>query len=100
MVAAVGHAGITVVGLVIILAGLALAVFPRGFAFLAGPRAGVPELNHWNRYQGLGLMLLGAAFVMTGSHGDVVPVLALATVACLMFALAVVRRGQTPGYHR
>jgi hypothetical protein len=92
---AITHAFLLGVGLLAILVGLGLAIVPRYFAFLAGPGAGRPRARQWTRYQGLGFMLLGAAFVMAaGNSGDLVPTVVLAMVACLLFAMAVLRRQQ------
>ena len=47
-----------------IFSGLGLAVFPRAFGWLAGPGASRPTARQWTRYQGLGFMLLGSAFIL------------------------------------
>lgn len=93
---AIAHGGVVLIGLLIILEGVGLATYPKMFAFLAGPGAGRRSAQGWTRYQGLGFMLLGCAFTMAGvqRNGDEVPVVVLATVACLMFSLAVIRRTQ------
>ena len=92
---AITHAFLLGLGLLAIFVGLGLAIVPRYFAFLAGPGAGRPRARQWTRYQGLGFMLLGAAFVMAaGNSGDLVPTVVLAMVACLLFAMAVLRRQQ------
>ena len=98
---AIAHGGVVMIGLLVILEGLGLALYPRMFAFLAGPGAGRRSAQGWTRYQGLGFMLLGTAFTMAGvqRNGDEVPVVVLATVACLMFSLAVLRRTQTHEEH-
>ena len=90
------HGLLLLLGLVLILAGLGIAVVPRYLGFLAGPGAARPTARTWTRYQGLGFMLLGAAFVMASSarSGDLVPTVVLAMVACSLFALAVLRRQQ------
>src|SRR4030081_3669543 len=89
--AALSHGILLLVGLVLILAGLGLAIVPRYFAFLAGPGAGRPTARRWTRYQGLGFMLLGAAFVLASGarSGDLVPTVVLAMVAPMLFALCV-----------
>jgi hypothetical protein len=94
--AALAHGFLLLLGFLGILAGVGLAILPRYFAFLAGPGAGRPSARQWTRYQGLGFMLLGTAFVMAaGSRsGDLVPTVVLAMVACLLFAMAVLRRQQ------
>jgi Na+-driven multidrug efflux pump len=94
--AALSHGILLLVGLALILAGLGLAIVPRYFAFLAGPGAGRPTARQWTRYQGLGFMLLGAAFVLASGarSGDLVPTVVLAMVACMLFAMAVLRRQQ------
>ena len=94
MSSAVSHAGLVGIGFLVILEGFLLALFPKALAFLGGPGATRPELRNWNRYQGMGFMLLGASFTMSALRTDPVPVLVLAMVACLMFSLAVVRRSQ------
>ena len=96
---AIAHGGVVLIGLLVILEGLGLATYPRAFGFLAGPGAGRRSAQGWTRYQGLGFMLLGLAFTMAGVQrgGDEVPVVVLATVACLMFSMAVLRRGQIHG---
>jgi Na+-driven multidrug efflux pump len=93
---ALTHGLLLVIGLLAILVGLGLAIAPRYFAFLAGPGAARPSARQWTRYQGLGFMLLGASFVMAAAarSGDLVPTVTLAMVACLLFALAVLRRQQ------
>jgi hypothetical protein len=93
---ALTHGLLLGLGLLSILAGLGLAIIPRYFAFLAGPGAGKPSARQWTRYQGLGFMLLGTSFVMAASarSGDLVPTVTLAMVACLLFAMAVLRRQQ------
>jgi Na+-driven multidrug efflux pump len=93
---AISHGALLVIGLLAILAGLGLAIIPRYFGFLAGPGASKPHARQWTRYQGLGFMLLGAAFVMASGarSGDLVPTVVLAMVACLLFAMAVLRRQQ------
>ena len=92
---AITHAFLLGLGLLAIFVGLGLAIVPRYFAFLAGPGAGRPRARQWTRYQGLGFMLLGAAFVMAaGTSGDLVPTVVLAMAACLLFAMAVLRRQQ------
>lgn len=93
---AIIHGFLLFAGFVVIVAGLGLATVPRYFAFLAGPGARRPSAHGWTRYQGLGFMLLGAAFVMAASarSGDLVPTVVLAMVACCLFALAVTRRQQ------
>lgn len=102
MISAVAHGGIVLIGLLVILEGLGLAIYPKMFAFLAGPGAGRKSAQGWTRYQGLGFMLLGSAFTMAGvqRNGDGVPVVVLATVACLMFSLAVIRRTQALDEHK
>ena len=94
--AALAHGFLLLLGLLGILAGLGLAILPRYFGFLAGPGAGRPTARQWTRYQGLGFMLLGAAFVLAAGarSGDLVPTVVLAMVACLLFAMAVLRRQQ------
>ena len=93
---AISHAVLLGLGGLAILAGLGLAIVPRYFGFLAGPGAARPSARQWTRYQGLGYMLLGAAFVMAAAarSGDLVPTVTLAMVACLLFAMAVLRRQQ------
>ena len=93
---AIAHFALLIAGLLIIVIGLGLAIVPRTFAFLAGPGAGHPGSRTWTRYQGLGFMLLGSALVMAAGarSGDLVPTVVIAMVACLMFALAVLRRQQ------
>jgi|SRR5437588_9012883 len=93
---AISHGALLVIGLLAILAGLGLAIVPRFFAFLAGPGAGKPSARQWTRYQGLGFMLLGTSFVMASGarSGDLVPTVVLAMAACLLFAMAVLRRQQ------
>ena len=94
--AALAHGFLLLLGLLGILAGLGLAILPRYFGFLAGPGAGRPSARQWTRYQGLGFMLLGTAFVLAAGarSGDLVPTVVLAMVACLLFAMAVLRRQQ------
>lgn len=96
---AIAHGLILFSGLLFILAGLGIAVHPRGLGFLVGVRAAARAPHGWTRYQGLGCMLLGAALVMAGSarSADLVPSVTLAMVACLLFALAVTRRRQGGG---
>ncbi|HVD00564.1 MAG TPA: hypothetical protein VNG93_05385 [Candidatus Dormibacteraeota bacterium] len=93
---AITHGALLVLGLLAILAGIGLAIAPRYFAFLAGPGAGRPNARQWTRYQGLGFMLLGTSFVMAAGarSGDLVPTVTLAMVACLLFAMALLRRQQ------
>jgi Na+-driven multidrug efflux pump len=93
---ALTHGFLLAVGFLAILAGLGLAIVPRYFGFLAGPGASRPTARQWTRYQGLGFMLLGASFVMAAGarSGDLVPTVTLAMVACLLFAMAVLRRQQ------
>jgi uncharacterized protein YjeT (DUF2065 family) len=93
---AIAHGGVVLIGLLVILEGIGLATYPKMFAFLAGPGAGRKSAQVWTRYQGLGFMLLGLAFTMAGVQrtGDEVLVVVLATVACLMFSMAVLRRAQ------
>ena len=90
------HGFLLGLGFLAIIGGLGLAIVPRYFAFLAGPGAGKPSARQWTRYQGLGFMLLGAAFVMAAGarSGDLVPTVVLAMVACMLFAMAVLRRQQ------
>ena len=94
--AALAHGFLLLLGLLAILAGLGLAILPRYFGFIAGPGARRPSARQWTRYQGLGFMLLGAAFVLAAGarSGDLVPTVVLAMVACLLFAMAVLRRQQ------
>lgn len=94
--AALSHGFLLLLGFLLILAGLGIAIIPRYFGFLAGPGAARPTARQWTRYQGLGFMLLGSAFVMAASagSGDLVPTVVLAMVACCLFALAVLRRQQ------
>ena len=98
---AIAHGGVVLIGLLVILEGLGLALYPKAFGFLAGPGAGRKSAQGWTRYQGLGFMLLGLAFTMAGVQrgGDEVPVVVLATVACLMFSMAVLRRAQIHEEH-
>ena len=93
---ALAHGLLLLLGLLCILGGLGLAILPRYFGFLAGPGASRPSARQWTRYQGLGFMLLGAAFVLAAGarSGDLVPTVVLAMVACLLFAMAVLRRQQ------
>jgi Na+-driven multidrug efflux pump len=93
---ALTHGFLLAIGFLAILAGLGLAIVPRYFGFLAGPGASRPTARQWTRYQGLGFMLLGASFVMAAGarSGDLVPTVTLAMVACLLFAMAVLRRQQ------
>lgn len=93
---ALTHGALLAIGFLAILVGLGLAIIPKYFAFLAGPGAGKPSARQWTRYQGLGFMLLGASFVMAAGarSGDLVPTVTLAMVACLLFAMAVLRRQQ------
>ena len=93
---AIAHGLILFAGLLLILAGLGIAIHPRGLGFLVGVRAPAGASHGWTRYQFLGCMLLGASLVMAGSarSADLVPTVTLAMVACLLFALAVTRRGQ------
>lgn len=94
--AALAHGILLLLGLLAILAGLGLAILPRYFGFIAGPGARRPSARQWTRYQGLGFMLLGTAFVLAAGarSGDLVPTVVLAMVACLLFAMAVLRRQQ------
>lgn len=94
--AALAHGFLLLLGLLGILAGLGLAILPRYFGFIAGPGARRPSARQWTRYQGLGFMLLGTAFVLAAGarSGDLVPTVVLAMVACLLFAMAVLRRQQ------
>ena len=93
---ALAHGFLLLLGLLGIVAGLGLAILPRYFGFIAGPGAGRPTARQWTRYQGLGFMLLGGAFVLAAGarSGDLVPTVVLAMVACLLFAMAVIRRQQ------
>jgi Na+-driven multidrug efflux pump len=93
---ALTHGFLLAIGFLVILAGLGLAIVPRFFGFLAGPGASRPSARQWTRYQGLGFMLLGSSFVMAAGarSGDLVPTVTLAMVACLLFAMAVLRRQQ------
>ncbi len=93
---ALAHGFLLLLGLLGIVAGLGLAILPRYFGFIAGPGAGRPSARQWTRYQGLGFMLLGGAFVLAAGarSGDLVPTVVLAMVACLLFAMAVIRRQQ------
>jgi hypothetical protein len=94
--AALTHGFLLLVGFFLIFAGFGLAILPRFFGWLAGPGAGRPTARQWTRYQGLGFMLLGGAFILAAGarSGDLVPTVVLAMVACLLFALAVLRRQQ------
>jgi hypothetical protein len=96
MNSALTHGFLLGLGGLAILAGVGLAIVPKYFAFLAGPGAGRPSARQWTRYQGLGFMLLGTSFVMAAGarSGDLVPTVTLAMVACLLFAMAVLRRQQ------
>lgn len=93
---ALTHGALLAIGFLAIVVGLGLAIIPKYFGFLAGPGAGKPSARQWTRYQGLGFMLLGASFVMAAGarSGDLVPTVTLAMVACLLFAMAVLRRQQ------
>lgn len=93
---ALAHGFLLLLGLLGIVAGLGLAILPRYFGFIAGPGASRPTARQWTRYQGLGFMLLGGAFVLAAGarSGDLVPTVVLAMVACLLFAMAVIRRQQ------
>jgi uncharacterized protein YjeT (DUF2065 family) len=96
------HAAISLLGLLAILEGVLLATSPRLFGFLAGPGGRRPEAHDWTRLQGAGFMLLGACFVLAALPPNGVsyepPVLALAVAACVMFSLAVLRRGGGRAY--
>jgi len=96
MNSALTHGFLLGLGALAILAGVGLAIVPKYLAFLAGPGAGRPSARQWTRYQGLGFMLLGTSFVMAAGarSGDLVPTVTLAMVACLLFAMAVLRRQQ------
>lgn len=93
------QAGLALVGFVVILEGLGLAALPQWFAYLAGPGARDPRNRGWTRLQGAGLMLLGGGFVTAGvdqNSAQTLPaVMGLAVAACVMFSLAVLRRGRT-----
>src|ERR1700694_1706011 len=93
---AIAQFGLLIIVCVILAAGIGLATVPKAFAFIAGPGAGHPTSRTWTRYQGCGFMLLGAAFVMAAgaSSRDLVPTVVMAMVACMMFALSVLRRQQ------
>jgi hypothetical protein len=95
-VTAIIHGFLLLLGFFLIFSGLGLAVFPRAFGWLAGPGASRPTARQWTRYQGIGFMLLGSAFVLAAGarSGDLVPTVVLAMVACMLFALAVLRRQQ------
>jgi hypothetical protein len=90
------HAMIALIGLLVILEGGLLGAFPNVFHFLGGPGHQF-ELPHWTRLQGAGFMLLGSGFVLAGVPPPGVnyelPVVVLAVAACVMFSLAVLRRG-------
>jgi len=90
------HGFLLLLGFFLIFSGLGLAIFPRAFGWLAGPGASRPTAKQWTRYQGIGFMLLGSAFVLAAGaqSGDLVPTVVLAMVACMLFALAVLRRQQ------
>jgi hypothetical protein len=94
--AALTHGFLLLAGFFLIFSGLGLAIFPRAFGWLAGPGASRPTARQWTRYQGLGFMLLGSAFILAAGarSGDLVPTVVLAMVACLLFAMAVLRRQQ------
>jgi hypothetical protein len=91
------HAVIAAVGMLVIIEGVLLAAFPAVFGILAGPGARQPAGQDWTRLQGAGVMLLGAAFWLAAVPPAGVryelAVLTLALAACVMFSLAVVRRG-------
>jgi len=93
---AIIHGFLLLLGFFLIFSGLGLAIFPRAFGWLAGPGASRPTAKQWTRYQGIGFMLLGSAFVLAAGaqSGDLVPTVVLAMVACMLFALAVLRRQQ------
>ena len=93
---AIIHGFLLLLGFFLIFSGLGLAIFPRAFGWLAGPGASRPTARQWTRYQGIGFMLLGSAFVLAAGaqSGDLVPTVVLAMVACMLFALAVLRRQQ------
>jgi hypothetical protein len=88
------HGLLALVGGLLIVEGLGLALVPKTLGFLAGPGAGKRAARGWTRLQGTGFMLLGAAFVMASARapGTELAVIALSTVACFMFAMAVLKR--------
>lgn len=93
------HGLLTLVGLLVILQGLGLSLFPRVLGFMLGPTAVLAQNRGWTRLQGLGMMLLGTTFVVAATaapedRGQLLTVVVMGGAACAMFAMALIRRGR------
>lgn len=93
------HGLLTLMGLLVIVQGFGLALMPRALGFMLGPAATLPVNRTWTRLQGLGMMLLGASFVVAataavGDLGQLATVSTMGGAAFGLFLMAIVRRSR------